>query len=212
MKTEKPLTSISYNTPEFLKAQCDKLVKSGTIDFYAFIKHKGEADPFDGVRDKDHIHILVRPLKAVQTATFTTHFIEIDKTDTAAPLGCVRFDKCKNPGTWVLYSLHYSPYLDSIGEKKEFYNYDFHDFVTNNEQELRRYRKSVPIEYKPKLNTVMTLLNQGCSRSEILNKVNPSAVQYSAIDKMVAYSLSGDSDYTVTDNRTGEIIYGGPNK
>lgn len=210
MKTEKPLTSISYNTPEFLKAACDKLLTAGIIDFYAFLKHKGEIDPFDGERDKDHIHIFVRPVKAVESSTFLRHFIEIDETNAAAPpLGCVRFDKCKNPGTWVLYTLHYSPYLDSIGETKEFYNYPFHDFVTNNEQELRRYRRSVQIEYKPKLNTVMTLLEQGCDRSDILHKVNPSAVQYLAIDKMVVQSLSKSSDYTIIDNRTGETVYSG---
>ena len=209
MKTEKPITSISYNTVDFLKATCDKLLKNGIIDFYAFLKHRGEIDEFDGTRDKDHIHIFLRPLRALDTATLCTNFYEIDQSNpTAPPLGCVHFEKCKSPGEWVLYTLHYQPYLDSKGLTKEFVNYPFDEFITNNEQELKRFRRSYKIEFKPKLGTVKTLLEQGCNRAQIMEKVNPSAVQYLAIDKMVASEYAKDSDFTVIDNRTGEKIYG----
>lgn len=206
MKTESPLTTISYNTPEFLKATCDNLVKCQIIDWYAFIKHKGELDPFDDMRDKDHIHLLIRPLKAIETSSILREFLELDPERPSDPLGCVRFDKCKSVGTWVLYSLHYAPYLDSIGKKKEFINYPFHEFVTNNEQELKRARRSVDFEYKAKRNTVLTLLNQGMNRLEIMNAINPSAIQYKAVDDLIVNELRGNPRYTIIDNETGERL------
>lgn len=206
MKTEMPVSTISYNTPEFLKATCDSLVKSGIIDWYAFIKHKGELDPFDSVRDKDHIHLLIRPLKAVEMSSLLRYFLELDPERPSEPLGCVRFDRCKSVGHWVLYSLHYSPYLDSLGETKEFTDYPFHDIITNNEQELRRARRSVPFEYKPKLNTVLALLNQGITRQEIKARVNPSPVQYRYLDDMIARELTGNERYTIIDNETGQRL------
>lgn len=207
MKTEKPITSISYNTVEYLDTKCQELVANQIIDFYAFIKHKGEIDPFDGTRDKDHIHIMIRPIRALDTATILKHFYEFDPEHESMPLGCVRFEKCKNLGTWVLYSLHYAPYLDSIGETKEFYDYPFDSFHTNNEQELKRMRRSYQIEYKPKHNTIKTMLEQGIPRAQILSNVNPTAIQYKAINDMILDTCSRDPErFTIIDNTTGQKL------
>ena len=60
MKTSKPISTISYNSEEFLKAKLDYLVRSGEVAFWYYIKHHGEYDKETNIQDKDHIHLYIQ--------------------------------------------------------------------------------------------------------------------------------------------------------
>ena len=44
MKTTKPISTISYNTPEFLENKLNELLANGLISFFAYILHEPEED------------------------------------------------------------------------------------------------------------------------------------------------------------------------
>lgn len=102
--TARPISTISYNTAPFLKAQLDTLLKSRKISDYRFIHHSGE----DG--DKDHFHVWVVPnsnrLDAVALREF---FNEVDLSSDR-PLGCMPFRK-SDIDNWLLYVIHDPVYL-----------------------------------------------------------------------------------------------------
>lgn len=59
MATQKPISTISYNTEAFLKEKLEQWLKAHLISAYLYICHKGE----DG--DKDHIHLRIELNKRI---------------------------------------------------------------------------------------------------------------------------------------------------
>ena len=117
MKTEKPLSTISYNTSLFLEKTLQGLLDDGFIINYAFIFHLGE----DG--DKDHFHVYIEPLRSLDAVYLRKKF-EQPCSNSDIPLGVMKFQK-SNFEDWLLYSIHNRIYLDSKGEKKvELYSVD----------------------------------------------------------------------------------------
>ena len=76
MKTSKPISTISYNSEEFLKAKLDYLVRSGEIAFWFYIKHHGEFDDVTNMQDKDHIHLYCEFADRVDTIKLGEMFLE----------------------------------------------------------------------------------------------------------------------------------------
>lgn len=133
MKTSKPISTISYNTPDFLKNKLDLLCEDGFISEYFFIEHIGEYG------DKDHIHLYVVPCKSIDTSKFRDNFIEPSALWYEPNLGCMVFTK-SDFDNWFLYSLHDERYLQLKHEVKyEHYNID--DIVTNSLFNLSRLYK-----------------------------------------------------------------------
>lgn len=127
MRTSKPISTISYNTPEYLKSKLDELVRNHTISDYMYIQHHAEAD-----ERKDHIHLWLKPNKLLDTMDLQDHFKELDLNNpTAKPLGCIDFETSKTDD-WILYGMHLEPYLASKGQSRE-YHYTKDDFVYNDE-------------------------------------------------------------------------------
>ena len=118
MKTSKPLSAISYNTEPFLRTVCATLLKSGLLTNYAYICHKGE----DG--DKDHIHLLLFPAKALDTTKLAPDFNEVVGGE-IKPRGLVGLKQCKSVVDWVRYCVHDPAYLAIKGERRRYrYRYD----------------------------------------------------------------------------------------
>ena len=86
MQTSKPISTISYNSELYLYSVLEKLYKSHKIDFYAYIKHTGEMDPF-GESEKDHIHLFLIPNKRINTSDLDDLFIE--PVPNSKPLRCI---------------------------------------------------------------------------------------------------------------------------
>ena len=71
MNTRSPISTISYNTVDFLKLKLDELIASKTISFYMFIKHEPEIDDL-----KPHIHLYIEPNRQLDTMVLTDYLKE----------------------------------------------------------------------------------------------------------------------------------------
>ena len=103
MATSKPISTISYNTEEFLKEKLDQWYDEHLIQSYCYIKHKGE----DG--DKDHIHLRIEPNKRLDPMDLTCELKEY-VLDNDKPL-CVRPWRPSKEEDWFLYAVHDPDYL-----------------------------------------------------------------------------------------------------
>lgn len=122
MATQKPISTISYNSEKFLKEKLDTWVEAHIIQAYQYICHKGE----DG--DKDHIHVRVEPNKKLDpmdlTEALKEYTIGNDK-----PLG-VRPWRPSKEEDWFLYAVHDPGYLKtkySGGDKGEKLPYSYQE-------------------------------------------------------------------------------------
>ena len=122
--TNKPISTISYNTEAFLKEKLDKWVKAHKIQAYMYICHKGE----DG--DKDHIHVRIEPNMKLDPMDLSDELQE-DDPNHEKPLGCRPFRPSKEED-WFLYAVHDKDYLKikyKGGEKGEKLPYKWQDIV-----------------------------------------------------------------------------------
>lgn len=116
MKTSKPLSTVSYNTHDFLISKLNDLVENKIIYFWSLIKHKAEKE-----ETKEHYHIIIFPCDRVDTIAFQPLFKEFDPTRPTDPLGCLPFDISKDFGNWYLYALHDIDFLLSKGKTKKYH-------------------------------------------------------------------------------------------
>jgi len=122
MATQRPISTISYNSESFLVEKLNALVSAHTLQSYVYIKHTGE----DG--DKDHIHLLVFPNKRIDPMDLSDHLKEFVQ-GSAKPLGVLNWHTSKE-SDWFLYAIHNADYLASHSEfEKEKIPYCEDDFV-----------------------------------------------------------------------------------
>lgn len=118
MATQKPISSISYNSEAFLKEKLNGWYKAHIIQAYQYICHKGE----DG--DKDHIHFRVEPNKKLDPMDLQEELKEY-VIGQEKPLG-VRPFRPSVEEDWFLYAVHDQDYLrykysgGDIGEKMPY--------------------------------------------------------------------------------------------
>lgn len=120
MATQKPISTISYNTEAFLREKLDIWVNAHIIQAYMYICHKGE----DG--DKDHIHLRIEPNKKLDPMDLTDQLREF-QIGKDKPLG-VRPWRNSKEEDWFLYVVHDADYLKlkyNGGEKGEKIPYDW---------------------------------------------------------------------------------------
>ena len=122
MRTSKPVSTISYNSPEFLKLKLRDLIKAKKICDWMFIQHTAEQD-----EKKDHIHLWIKPNTLIDTMDLQEFLTELDLKNPTKPLRCIDF-KTSKTDDWILYSEHFLPYLASKSESREFC-YSKDDFV-----------------------------------------------------------------------------------
>lgn len=131
MRTTKPITTISFNTPEFLELKLNELVKNKVLSFWAFIRHNPEED--EGGK-KHHQHVYVVPSKMLQTDDLRDELKEFDPHNLKKPLGCLLWNTSKFD-EWYLYALHDKRYLASKGQARKF-EYLPEDFKTSDSDDL----------------------------------------------------------------------------
>lgn len=137
MQTCKAISTISYNSKEFLVSRLNLLVKMHIIDFYMFIEHIGEIT-FTGEKEKDHIHLFIVPNHRINTAELDEQFIELDPNN-IKPKKCISWSVSKSDD-WILYALHDPNYLMSKMEKRQI-QYKYTDLKSSDYDDLeRRYR------------------------------------------------------------------------
>lgn len=125
----KPLASISYNSPDFLRRKLEDLTKNGTLDFWVYIFHHGETLD-DGCMEKDHFHVYLVPGEAIDKRQLRQEFIEFYKRE-KLPRG---FMPLRNSQwqDWYLYDLHDKEYLDSKGQSRQ-YHYQDKDMIRSDD-------------------------------------------------------------------------------
>lgn len=122
MATQKPISTISYNTEPFLKEKLETWLSAHKIQAYQYICHKGE----DG--DKDHIHVRVEPNRKLDPMDLMDDLKEY-QLGKDKPLCCRPFRPSKEED-WVLYAVHDEDYLKlkyGGGEKGEKLPYKWQD-------------------------------------------------------------------------------------
>ena len=126
--TSSPISTISYNTDEFLKLTLNGMLKDGTLLYWCYIKHKGDEDD-----KKDHIHLRVIPNGRIDLSEFGKEFIELVPDNN--PLRCLlwRNSEYKN---WFLYTVHNPDYLE-IHNLIRNQHYTFDDFVSSSSDDTR---------------------------------------------------------------------------
>lgn len=129
MATQKPISTISYNSEPFLKFVLKKLMDDRKIYCYQYIKHIGE----DG--DKDHIHLRLEPNKRLDLMDLQKEFLE--PVPGSKPLGCRPFRPSKEED-WLLYAVHNADYLKTkyIHDKGEKRPYDYTDIKVSEYYDL----------------------------------------------------------------------------
>lgn len=103
MATQRPISSISYNSLPFFENVLNELYESHIICNYMYICHKGE----DG--DKDHIHFYLEPNRRLDPMAIKGYFLE-PVFNSSKPLSCRPFRPSKEED-WILYAVHDDEYL-----------------------------------------------------------------------------------------------------
>lgn len=122
MATQKPISTISYNTEAFLKERLEAWMTAHIIQAYQYISHKGE----DG--DKDHIHLRIEPNKKLDPMDLSEQLREF-QIGKDKPLCCRPFRPSKEED-WILYAVHDPDYLKvkyGGGERGEKLPYKWQD-------------------------------------------------------------------------------------
>lgn len=140
VRTTKPISTISFNSVEYLKTKLDELINAKRISFYSFIEHKPEDD--EGGK-KYHIHLYIEPSKMLQTDDIKDELKEFDTKNPGKPLGCISFNSSKF-ADWYLYSLHDKRYLASKGQSR-VYHYLHKEMFTSDDDDLLFKSKSIDL-------------------------------------------------------------------
>lgn len=185
MATQKPISTISYNTEPFLKEKLDDLVNAHIIQSYMYIKHLGE----DG--DKDHIHLRIEPNKRIDQMDLTEKFKEyIQGND--KPLG-VRPWRPSKEEDWILYAVHDSKYLSlkyGGGDKGEKLPYKWEDIKVSDgfDMEIAFIRAKASLEHST-VNLATRIQSGEKPLDMVLQGENPYIVNS-------LLRLLSDTDYT----------------
>ncbi|MBO7734858.1 MAG: hypothetical protein J6S67_20020 [Methanobrevibacter sp.] len=128
MRTSKELSTISYNSPEFLKYVLDQMIKEELLSSYMFIQHLPEED-----ENKDHIHLWIKPNRLFDTGHDGKRFLENNPEDPLLPFGCIWWQQSQYDD-WIPYDLHDPYYLSLKGQSRK-YHYDKYEMICSNKDE-----------------------------------------------------------------------------
>lgn len=140
MRTSKPFSTISYNTPEYLTEKLDELIETRKIEFYAFIEHLPEDD-----ETKFHKHLFIIPNGSINTDQIQDYLTELDPEKPDKPLGCIMCRPSKF-GDWYLYVLHDTGYLAQKGQSRT-YHYTPDEITVSDKDYFNELRHT--IDYTP---------------------------------------------------------------
>lgn len=191
MATQRPISTISYNSELFLKEKLDSWVSAHIIQCYMYISHKGE----DG--DKDHIHLRIEPNKKIDPMDLQDSLREF-VSDHSKPLG-VRPWRPSKEEDWFLYVVHDFMYLSlkyGSPEKGEKLPYSWSDIKVseNYDLEIAFIRAKASLEHTT-VNMASRIKSGDSPLSLILQGENPYLV-----NALVRALSQSDYENVVSDN------------
>lgn len=161
VRTTKPIATISFNTPDYLRQKLNELQKAGRLSFWAYIVHKPEDD--EGGK-KEHCHVYVEPSKMLQSDDLKEELKEFDPERPDKPRGCISWNSSKfDP--WYLYALHDKRYLASKGQSRR-YHYEHDDIVTSDTDDLTYKARSIDMVSLSPYADMEDAQRQGCTWAE----------------------------------------------
>lgn len=131
MATQKPISTISYNSEAFLREKLEEWYNAHIIQAYMYICHIGEEG------DKNHIHLRIEPNKKLDPMDLTEQLKEY-VVDNKKPLG-IRTWRPSKEEDWILYAVHDKDYLDlkyGGGEKGEKLPYQWQDIKASDSYDV----------------------------------------------------------------------------
>lgn len=125
-----PISTIAYQTPEYLKSCLDKLIAARKISFYAFVFHFKEVELLES---KDHIHLYIEPCTKLDTLDLDSELVQL--VPGSRPLGNLKRWQINNLGCdvdWCLYTMHNEEYCKFKGYQADRkYHYSLDQYVTS---------------------------------------------------------------------------------
>ena len=162
MRTSKPISTISYNTPEFLQGKIEYWKKIGLIEFGMWIQHEPDED-----NKKVHFHVYLQPAKLIQTMDLENDSHELDPEHPDKPLKMIGF-RISKESDWVLYGIHDKDYLSSKGLTRNKY-YDLDDIKATDYDTLADIITQVRDGLKGRLETrIIDAISLGMSWTELV--------------------------------------------
>ena len=162
MRTSKPISTISYNTSEFLREKVEYWKSRGLIEFGMWIKHEPDED-----NKKAHFHLYLQPAKLIQTMDLEEDSKELDPAHPDKPLKMMVF-RVSKPSDWLLYGIHDKVYLAEKGLTRN-HHYSFDDVESTCEDSLKDMISHVSDERKGKLEyRIIELVDLGMCWSSIV--------------------------------------------
>lgn len=192
MATQKPISTISYNTESFLREKLDTWFNAHIIQAYQYICHKGE----DG--DKDHIHLRIEPNKKLDPMVLLEELREW-QPGKDKPLGCRPFRPSKEED-WILYAVHDHQYLKlkyGGAEKGEKLPYTWEDIRVSDyyDMEIAFIRAKSHLEHTSVNMASQLRTGKRNAMDLILNGENPYTV-----NAIVRALSSSDYERVVSEN------------
>lgn len=211
-KTQRPLSTISYNTFDFLRAKLEELRKRGDLDFWCFIRHHGETNE-DGSKEKEHFHVYLQPGTALDRRELRQQFIQFYKNE-SLPRGFMPMQP-SNWSDWYLYGLHDKEYLTSKGQSREFY-YSDRDMVRSDDTFFWELVHRIDRTKINPLGEVVRAAQSGISFAEFITTHQLSLLQvrsaqfvFQQVQGGLAFKTlqrAGRPDHEPVDPETGEYI------
>lgn len=163
MRTSKPISTISYNSENFLREKIEYWKKVGWIEFGMWILHNPEAD-----EKKAHYHVFLKPAKLIQTTDLEDDSQEIDPHNPDKPFKMISFRVSKE-SDWILYGIHDKAYLMEKGLERE-HHYDISDIQSTCEDTLKDIISHMSDERKGRLEyRIIDCCNKGMTWMQIVN-------------------------------------------
>lgn len=114
MNTRKEISTVGYQSKEFLISKFNELIYAHTISDYMMIRHKAEED-----EKKDHWHIWLMPNEQVDSMDLQEFLTEFNPQDPTKPFKCINFHYSQSDD-WIPYCLHDKSYLALKHESRKF--------------------------------------------------------------------------------------------
>jgi len=229
VRTTKPISTITYNTPAFLRVKLDELVKAKKIAFWAYIQHKPEED-----EKKQHIHLYCEPAKMLQTEDFKDFFKEQDKKHPDKPLTCISWQSSKFDD-WYMYGIHDERYLASKGQARK-YHYERKDVISSDDDDLDHHISEIDMIKLTPYQVLADAYKAGQTFAQVVTSGKVPIQQINAYQKawkVLSFALKrahpthtpkeeeaqkqpsafvvqegeNDEDFAILDPDTGEMIY-----
>lgn len=187
MKTSKAISTISYNSAEFLKAKIEYWKAQGIIEFGMWIRHEPEQD-----EKKAHYHVFLKPAQLIQTMDLELDSCEIDPQHPDKPLKMISFRFSKEDD-WVLYGIHDSNYLAEKGLTRE-HHYDISDIESTCEETLSDIISHLSDNRKGRLEyRIIDCINKGMTWQEIISS-GLVPIRYMGGAKIMYTAITGQTN------------------